>query len=120
MIAAIDKVVRRTAPQLLPRLEGRMLGYGRFHYRYESGRSGHTFVTALMDGAQALSVYLLGGQGDQYLAEANAARLGTSAGKPSVGKSCIRVKRLDHLDLDVYAELLTVAAAQHAEALTED
>ena len=109
LITAVDATIRRAAPDLEVGRDGRFLGYGPFHYRYESGREGDTFVVSMMDGAQALSIYVMGAQGDQYLAEANAARLG----KVSVGKSCIRVKRLEHLDLDVLAEVVAEAAAQH-------
>ncbi|MBL8778347.1 MAG: DUF1801 domain-containing protein [Acidimicrobiales bacterium] len=109
LIAAVDATIRRAAPALGVGRDGRFLGYGPFHYRYESGREGDTFVVSMMDGAQALSIYVMGAKGDQYLAEANADRLG----KVSVGKSCIRVKRLEHLDLDVLAEVVAEAAAQH-------
>lgn len=110
LIAAADATIRRAAPALEAARDGRFLGYGPFHYRYESGREGDTYVVSMMDGAQALSIYVMGGaDGDQYLAEANADRLG----KVSVGKSCIRVKRLEHLDLDVLAEVVAEAAAQH-------
>ncbi len=51
----------------------------------------------------------MGTKDDSHLAEANADRLG----KVSVGKSCIRVKRLEHLDLEVLAEVVAEAAAQH-------
>ena len=110
LIAAVDECIRAAAPALEVGRDGRFLGYGPFHYRYESGREGDTFVVSMMDGAQALSINVMGAATDgRYLAEASADRLG----KVSVGKSCIRVKRLEHLDLDVLAELVAEAAAQH-------
>jgi len=95
MIEMIDETIRTAAPELTAQTEGRMLGYGRFHYRYATGREGHTYVVSMMDGAQALSVYVM-----------------------SVGKSCIRVKRLEHLDLTVLAELVRASVDQHAASLT--
>jgi len=109
LIEAIDATIRRAAPTLAVERNGRFLGYGPFHYRYDSGREGDTYVVSMMDGAQALSVYVLGGQDGTFLVEANADRLG----KVSVGKSCIRIKRLEHVDLDTLAELVAEAAAQH-------
>ena len=109
LIAAVDETIRQAAPALEVGRDGRFLGYGPFHYRYESGREGDTFVVSMMDGAQALSIYVMDTKDGGYLAEANADRLG----KVSVGKSCIRVKRLEHLDLDVLAEVVVEAAAQH-------
>jgi Domain of unknown function (DU1801) len=113
LIEAVDATVRRAAPELKVALDGKFLGYGPFHYRYPTGREGDTFVVAMMDGAQALSVYVNAGDGGQWLVEGNADRLG----KVSVGKSCIRVKRLDQIDLDVLAEIVRTAADQHADAL---
>lgn len=109
LIGAVDGPIRQAAPDLAVARDGRFLGYGPFHYRYESGREGDTFVVSMMDGAQALSIHVMGTKEDTYLAEANADRLG----KVSVGKSCIRVKRLEHLDLAVLAEVVAEAAAQH-------
>ena len=110
LVAAVDETIRSAAPELAVAADGRFLGYGPFHYRYASGREGDTFAISMMSGAQALSVYVLGADGDRYLAEANAERLG----KVSVGKSCIRVKRIEHLDLDVLAELVRRSADQLA------
>ena len=113
LIEAVDATVRRVAPELSVALDGRFLGYGPFHYRYPTGREGDTFVVAMMDGAQALSIYVMGGDGGQWLVEGNADRLG----KVSVGKSCIRVKRRDQIDLDVLGEIVRTAADQHADAV---
>ena len=113
LIEAVDAAVRRAAPELKVALDGKFLGYGPFHYRYPTGREGNTFVVSMMDGAQALSVYVIGGDGGQYLVEGNAGRLG----KVSVGKSCIRIKRLDQINLDVLGEIVRTAADQHADAL---
>lgn len=108
MIEAIDAVIRAVAPELATGRHGRMVGYGPFHYRYASGREGDTFAISMMDGAQALSVYVLGGEDGRYLTEARADRLG----KVSVGKSCIRVKRLEHLDLDGFREVVAASVEQ--------
>ncbi len=108
MIEAIDAAIRGVAPDLTTGRHGRMLGYGPFHYRYATGREGDTFAISMMDGAQALSVYVLGGEDGGYLTEARAGRLG----KVSVGKSCIRVKRLEHLDLTEFRDLVATSVEQ--------
>jgi len=108
MIQAIDAIIRDVAPDLTTAREGRFLGYGPFHYRYASGREGDTFAIGMMDGAQALSVYVVGGEDGRYLTESRADRLG----KVSVGKSCIRVKRLEHLDLDAFRDLVAASVDQ--------
>jgi hypothetical protein len=113
LIEAIDVCIRSAVPSFNVERAGRFLGYGKFHYRYDSGREGDTYVVSMMNGSQTLSVYLMGGDGDKYLAEANAARLG----KVSVGKSCIRIRRLENIKLDVLEELIRISADQHADSM---
>ena len=108
MIEAVDAAIREAAPALTTGRDRRMLGYGPVHYRYATGREGDTFAVSMMDGAQALSIYVLGSEDGKYLAEARAGRLG----RVSVGKSCIRVKRLEHLDLDEFRLLVSASADQ--------
>ncbi len=83
-----------------------MLGYGSYHYRYATGREGDAFAIGLANQKQYVSLYLNATVDGAYLAETNAGRLG----KVSVGKSCVRFKKLDDLDLDVVAELVRTAA----------
>ena len=88
-------------------MEFRMLGYGKFHYRYASGREGDTVLIGVADNEQAISLYVMAADEQGYLAEQYAPRLG----KASCGKSCIRFKRFDDLDLTVLEELVRRAAA---------
>ena len=112
ILERVHQVIRSAAPGLEPSVAGKMLGYGPFHYRYATGREGDAYVVNLASQKQYVSLYLNATAGDGYLAEANAPRLG----KVSVGKSCIRFKRLEDLDLDVVAELVRTAAENPASA----
>jgi Domain of unknown function (DU1801) len=103
----VHGVIRRAAPQLECSMAGAMIGYGPFHYRYASGREGDTFIVSLANQKRHVSLYLCAEVDGEYLAEANADRLG----HVSVGKSCIRFTKLENLDLDVTAELVRLAAA---------
>jgi hypothetical protein len=108
-LRTIHDVVRKAAPSLAPSVDGKTIGYGPFHYRYESGREGDTFRVALANNARYVSLYVLGeGSNGGYLAEEHAGRLG----KASVGKSCIRFKTVDDLDLDALRALVREAARQ--------
>ena len=113
LLRALDATIRKAAPELNVERDGRFLGYGKFHYRYASGREGDTFAVSMMNGAQAVSVYLMCDGDGRWLPEANAERLG----RVSVGKSCVRIRRLEHVELDVLAELVRAAADQHADAM---
>ncbi len=112
LIEAVHRVVQECAPELSVEHKNGFLGYGPYRYRYESGREGETYVVSIRDGAAALSLYIMGGNGQEYLVESYAEQLG----KVSVGKSCIRVKRLEHLDLDVLETVIREAREQHREA----
>lgn len=106
---ALDAAIRRAAPKLKPHLaySGTMIGYGPYHYRYATGREGDCPIVALSSRAQYISVYVSGHRKGKSLAEAAQARLG----KVSVGKACIRFKRLEDLNLPVLLELVRDASA---------
>lgn len=111
-IAALDELIRKTAPDLepviLPMGSSEVLGYGPFHYRYESGREGDTALIALSSRKQYISIYVTSvDESGKYLAELFEAKLG----KVNVGKSCVRFKRSEDLDLDGLRELIKAAEA---------
>lgn len=107
-LKALDRAIRKAVPQLKPYVAsgGAMLGYGRFAYRYDSGREGECPLVALSSRAQAISLYIMGNRKGKTLVEAAAKRLG----KVSAGKACIRFKRLEDLDLAVALELIRDSA----------
>lgn len=76
-----------------------MIGYGSYHYRYDSGREGESLATGFSPRKSNLSIYIMPGYAD-YSAILD--RLG----KHKTGKSCLYVNRLSDVDLDVLAELI--------------
>lgn len=101
-IARLDKLIRKTAPKLRPVVLDGGLGYGPFHYKYASGREGDACRVCIANRASYISLYALAGDENGYVAERYKKRLP----KANVGKSCVRFKRLDDLDLDAVAELI--------------
>jgi hypothetical protein len=101
-LRALDELIQHAAPELERQLTGKIIGYGRYHYRYPSGREGDSYIVGLASGAKAISVYVDCALDSTYLAEAARERLG----KVDVGKSCIRIKRLADVNQDVLAELV--------------
>jgi hypothetical protein len=82
-----------------------MVGFGQYHYRYESGREGDWFLTGFSPRKNDLTLYLLSGfDGFDELMK----RLG----KHKTGKSCLYVKRLSDLDLAVLEQLIVESVAQ--------
>lgn len=106
-VRRLHELIRQTVPQLEPTMDFKMLGYGKYRYRYATGREGEWMLVGVASNKQSISLYVTSADEAGYLAERYAPRLG----KVSCGKSCIRFKRLDDLDLDALRELLREAAA---------
>jgi Domain of unknown function (DU1801) len=106
-VKRVHEVVTQAVPELEVRMWKSFIGYGSYHYRYASGREGDWFPIGLTNNKSYVSLYFCAAEDDGYLAEKNEDRLG----KVSVGKSCVRFKKLDDLNLDVVAELAQRAAA---------
>lgn len=91
-----------------------IVGFGRYHYRYASGREGHAPAVGFSPRASNITVYITGGFDDQ--AEA-LARLG----KHTSGKGCLYIKRLADIDEDVLVQLIqaSLAAARRFDVSME-
>jgi len=76
-----------------------MIGYGRYRYKYKSGREGEYFLTGFSPRKAALSVYIMPGYRDL---EDKLARLG----KHKIGQSCLYINKLDDIDMDVLEEIV--------------
>lgn len=79
-----------------------IIGFGSYHYRYDSGREGDSPRIGFSPRAQALSLYILD---DFPRHDALLARLG----KHSTGKVCLYIKRLSDVDLKVLEELIAAS-----------
>jgi hypothetical protein len=82
-----------------------IVGFGSYHYRYATGREGDWFVAGFAPRKQNLTLYIMDGF-DEY--EPLLSRLG----KHSTAKSCLYVKRLADLDMDVLRDLVERSARQ--------
>lgn len=76
-----------------------IVGYGRYSYTYESGRTGEMCRTGFAIRGKDLVVYLVGEGAEQ---EALLGRLG----RHRMGKSCLYVKRLADIDVKVLEQLV--------------
>jgi hypothetical protein len=105
-IAALDALIRNHAPKLEPVVMNGMLGYGPFHYRYASGREGDTCKLAIANNKAYISLYCSAADDDGYVAPRYADRLPNA----SIGKSCVRFKRLADLDEQALVALIKETA----------
>lgn len=76
-----------------------IVGYGTYHYEYESGREGDFMITGFSPRRQALTVYILAGFG-------RFETLMGKLGKYKTGKSCLYIKRLSDVDEKVLEKLI--------------
>ena len=84
-----------------------IVGYGSYHYKYESGREGTWARGGFSPRKAASVVYLVGTfEGDRKTeAEALFARLGPH----STGKACLYLKRFDKIDMDALEGLVRLS-----------
>jgi hypothetical protein len=76
-----------------------IVGFGDYHYKYESGREGDWFLAGFSPRKQNLTLYIMAGfsRYDELMKK---------LGKYKTGKSCLYVKRLDEVDQKVLKELI--------------
>ena len=76
-----------------------MVGFGGYHYKYESGREGDWFVAGFSPRARALTLYIMSGfsKHDELMAK---------LGKHKTGKGCLYINKLDDVDMEVLEELI--------------
>ena len=83
-----------------PRMWGSsIVGFGSYHYTYESGREGDMILAGFSPRKQNLTLYNMGGfeRYDELLKK---------LGKHTTGKGCLYIKRLDDVDLPTLKSLI--------------
>jgi len=76
-----------------------LIGFGTYHYKYESGREGDFFLTGFSPRKQNISIYLMGGFEKQ---KTQLKKLG----KHKTGKSCLYIKTLNDVDVKILKEMI--------------
>jgi hypothetical protein len=76
-----------------------IIGYGTYHYKYESGREGDFLRIGFSPRKTALSLYIMSGFSSYE-------QLMKKLGKHKTGKACLYIKKLEDVDLAVLKELM--------------
>jgi len=76
-----------------------IVGFGKYHYKYESGREGDAPLAGFAARANTISLYLAG---DPKLKE----ELLKKFGKHKTGKGCIYIQKLEDVDTKVLGKLV--------------
>lgn len=79
---------------------GSIIGFGQYHYRYESGREGDFMRVGFSPRKNNFSLYIMGGF-DEH------ATLLKQLGKHKLGKSCLYIKQLADVDQQVLRQLIS-------------
>lgn len=102
----IHHLIRETVPELEPHIRKGIIGYGNYHYKYAGGREGDWFKIGLASNKNYISIYACAVTDGGYVAEKYKEKLP----KASIGKSCIRFKKLDDVDVKVLKEIFKKTA----------
>jgi hypothetical protein len=85
-----------------------IVGFGRYRYRYQSGREGEWMVIGFSPRKSDLTLYVMPGT-DAF------PDLMKRLGKHKTGKSCLYIKTLDDVDVGVLRELIAQSVARMAD-----
>lgn len=95
----VAAMMRKTTGKRAKMWGSSIVGYGAYHYKYESGREGDCMIAGFSPRKQALTVYILAGfkRFDTLMGK---------LGKYKTGKSCLYIKRLSDIDEKVLEKLI--------------
>ena len=89
-----------------PRMWGpSIVGFGSYHYRYQSGHEGDSPRAAFSPRKQAMTVYLMGDSDERK-------ELLNRLGKHKMGKGCLYINKLQDVDLPTLRELIRQSVEQ--------
>ncbi len=106
LITFLHAFIQEAAPSLKPHFAANMLGYGSFPYKNYKKEAIEWPTVSLANQKNYVSIYICSIVDGHYLAEQHRDELG----KVSVGKSCIRFKRLEDINLPALKKVLQLAA----------
>lgn len=82
-----------------------IVGFGRYHYRYDSGREGDACLTGFSSRKADISVYLVAEGADQ-------AGLLARLGRHKMAKACLHIRRMADVDAEVLRQLVAASVAE--------
>jgi hypothetical protein len=82
-----------------------IVGFGTYHYKYDSGHEGDTCITGFSPRKPAITLYVLLGLGDK-------ADLLKKLGPHKASKGCLYIKRLSDIDKTVLKRIIESAVTE--------
>jgi len=74
-------------------LSGKIIGFGKYHYKYESGREGESLVVGFSPRKQNIAIYIMPGFSEYQ-------NILDKIGKHKIGKSCLYINKLADIDIE--------------------
>lgn len=105
-VKKLHEFIKKMVPELKLHIMAGMIGYGTYHYKYASGREGDWSIIGLASQKNYISVYVCAVFDGKYVAE----KYKDQFPKASIGKSCIRFRKLADIDLDVLKAVILEGA----------
>lgn len=87
-----------------PYLTGSIIGFGKYHYEYESGREGDSIVTGFSARKQNIAIYIMPG----FSAYGDNLKL---LGKHKIGKSCLYINNLADIEIRELRKIIKSSVA---------
>jgi len=100
LIALMKKVTGKPPKMWGPSI----VGFGKYHYKYDSGREGDMCLTGFSPRKPNLVLYLGPGLEDE--------KLMAQLGKHKRGQGCLYIKKLDDIDRKVLQQLIVKSVAE--------
>jgi len=82
-----------------------IVGFGSYHYKYKGGREGDMWLTGFSSQKRNIRLYLVGGSAEQ-------ARLLSKLGRHKAGETCLYIRRLSDIDLEILQQLIIGSVAE--------
>ena len=110
---ALAKLMTKATKQQ-PKMWGtNIVGFGSYHYRYESGREGDSCLTGFSSRKGDISIYLVASILGQE-------ELLSKLGRHKMGKGCLYVHKLSDVDLKVLEQLIIGTVAERKRRYDQD
>ncbi len=100
----VAKIMREVTGEKPEMWGDSIVGFGSYHYRYDSGREGDWMLTGFSPRKTSLTLYIMSGF-SRY------GELMGELGKHKTGKSCLYINRLSDVDENVLRKLIAESVA---------
>lgn len=104
-VIKLFELIKEEMPKDKPFIISGMIGFRSEHYKSKSGREGDWPLVALASHKNYISFYVCAAEGDEYIAE----KYKKDFPYASIGRSCIRFKKMENIDTNLLRKIIKEA-----------